>query len=108
MLNIYKMEGLPIVELDKLTLHMMVGAVIGARFGHILFYDPIHYLNNPIEILPIKIDPDFQFTGLAGLASHGGISGALLALYVYNRKFKKGYLWLLVLLSHDLIWCLRS
>jgi phosphatidylglycerol---prolipoprotein diacylglyceryl transferase len=94
MVGIYKKEGHAVIELDKLTLYMMLGAVIGARLGHILFYDPIHYLNNPIEILPIKIEPEFQFTGLAGLASHGGILGGLVALYVYHRKFKRGYLWL--------------
>jgi prolipoprotein diacylglyceryl transferase len=95
MLHIYKSEDVPVIEVDKLTIYIMVGAIIGARFGHVLFYDPVYYFYNPIEILPVKIEPSFQFTGLAGLASHGGILGALLALYVYNRKFKKDYLWLL-------------
>jgi phosphatidylglycerol---prolipoprotein diacylglyceryl transferase len=95
MLRIYKAEGIPTAELDKLTMYVMLGAIIGARFGHILFYDPLYYLNNPIEILPIRIKPTFQFTGLAGLASHGGTVGALIAVYLYHRKFKKDYLWML-------------
>ena len=95
MFNIYKKEDISMVELDKLVIYMMLGSIIGARFGHILFYDPIHYWNNPIEILPIKIKPNFQFTGLAGLASHGGIIGGLITLFIYNRKYKRGYLWLL-------------
>ncbi|MCB0488152.1 MAG: prolipoprotein diacylglyceryl transferase [Cyclobacteriaceae bacterium] len=95
MVSIYKSEGIPVGEVDRLSIYMMLGALIGARFGHILFYDPIYYLHNPVEILPIKIDPHFQFTGLAGLASHGGIIGALLALYLYNRKAEKNYWWLL-------------
>lgn len=95
MLNIYRSEDIPPIELDKLTTYIVLGTILGARFGHILFYDPIYYWNNPIEILPFKINPTFEFTGLTGLASHGGILGALLALYLYNRKFKKGYLWLL-------------
>lgn len=94
MISIFNREATPIVELDKLVTYVMLGGIIGARFGHILFYDPIYYWNNPIEILPFKIDP-FEFTGLAGLASHGGILGALIALYFYNRKYQKGYLWLL-------------
>lgn len=93
--TVYKSEGIPLIELDTLTTYMVLGVVLGARLGHILFYDPVYYWNNPIEILPIKINPTFEFTGLTGLASHGGILGALLALYLYNRKFKKGYLWLL-------------
>lgn len=95
MLNVYKSEGIPLTELDKLATFVMLGGIIGVRAGHILFYDPIYYLNNPIEILPFKVKPTFQFTGLAGLASHGGILGALLALYFYSRKVKKDYLWLL-------------
>jgi prolipoprotein diacylglyceryl transferase len=94
-LRIYKAEGIPSAELDRLTFYVMLGAIIGARFGHILFYDPLYYLNNPIEILPIRINSTLQFTGLAGLASHGGILGALVALYLYHRKFKKDYLWML-------------
>jgi len=95
LLSIYKSENVPLTELDKLTTYVVLGVILGARLGHILFYDPIYYWNNPIEILPFKINPTFEFTGLAGLASHGGILGTLLALYFYNRKFKKGYLWLL-------------
>ena len=95
MAHIYKTENHPIIELDKVTLYVMLGGILGARFGHILFYDPIHYWNNPIEILPFKVNPTFQFTGLAGLARHGGILGALLALYLYTRKFKESYFALL-------------
>jgi prolipoprotein diacylglyceryl transferase len=94
-LGIYRSENSRVDELDQLVIYVLVGAVVGARLGHILFYDPIYYLNNPFEILPIKVYPTFEFTGLAGLASHGGVLGAMLALYVYNRKFRKGYLWLL-------------
>lgn len=92
--NIFRSEGIATTEVDRLTIYVMLGAVIGARLGHVLFYDPVYYLNNPIEILPFKIKPTFQFTGLAGLASHGGILGALLGLYLYNRDLKN-HLWLL-------------
>jgi prolipoprotein diacylglyceryl transferase len=93
MQKIYKQENLSQSDLDKLTMYVVLGAIIGARLGHVLFYDPIYYLNNPIEILPIQIEPTFQFTGLAGLASHGGVLGALLALYLYSKKYKKDILW---------------
>ena len=94
MRTIYKAEGIPAVELDKLTGYAMIGAIVGARFGHVLFYDPVYYLHNPIEILPFKLHP-FQFTGLTGLASHGGILGALMAIYMYSRMSKRDYVWLL-------------
>jgi phosphatidylglycerol:prolipoprotein diacylglycerol transferase len=94
-LHLYKQEGVSSPELDKVTIYVMLGAIVGARFGHILFYDPVYYFHNPIEILPFRVSPTFQFTGLTGLASHGGILGALLALYFYTRKYPKDYLWLL-------------
>lgn len=95
MLNVYKSEGIPLIELDKLVTYVLLGAIVGARLGHILFYDPIYYWNNPIEVLPFRIQPTFQFTGLAGLSSHGGIFGALLAVYFYSRRFKRDYAWFL-------------
>jgi len=91
MQRIYKRENLSQSDLDKLTAFVAVGAIIGARLGHVLFYDPVYYLHNPIEILPVRIEPTFEFTGFAGLASHGGVLGALLALYLYNRKYKKDF-----------------
>ncbi len=95
LIKVYESESIPTVELDKLTTYLIVGIVLGARFGHILFYNPGHYWDNPIEILPIRLNPTFEFTGLAGLASHGGMIGALFALFLYCRKFRKDYLWIL-------------
>ena len=95
MINIYQREEIDAGKLEDLVTYIMVGAIVGARFGHILFYEPLHYWHNPIEILPFRLEPTFQFTGLAGLASHGGILGALVALYRFNRKYQLGYLWLL-------------
>jgi len=93
--KIYKREGLSQYDLDKLAIYVTLGAIIGARFGHILFYDPTYYLNNPMEILPVRTDPTFRFIGFAGLASHGGVLGALFALYLYSKKYKKDFLWTL-------------
>lgn len=107
MLLMYRKEGLTQSDLDKLATYVVFGAIIGARFGHVLFYDPVHYWNNPIEILPIRINPHFQFTGLAGLASHGGVIGALIALYLYTKKYQKDYLWTLdrLTISASLLGC---
>ncbi|HAA14386.1 MAG TPA: prolipoprotein diacylglyceryl transferase [Cytophagales bacterium] len=93
--HIYKKEGIPVTEMDNLTIYVVLGAVLGARLGHVFFYEPAYYLAHPIEILPIKLEPSFQFTGFSGLASHGGILAVLLALYFYKRRYKKDYLWLL-------------
>jgi phosphatidylglycerol---prolipoprotein diacylglyceryl transferase len=83
---IYKKEGRPVKEIDRLTMYLVVGTIVGARLGHVLFYDPIFYFQNPLDILMI-------WEG--GLASHGGIIGVLLALYLFARKTKISYLWIL-------------
>jgi prolipoprotein diacylglyceryl transferase len=65
---------------------MVVATIVGARLGHVLFYDPIHYFQNPHKILMV-------WEG--GLASHGGIIGILIALYLFTRKTGINYLWIL-------------
>ena len=82
----FKREGLTIELLDKLTIYMAIGTVLGARIGHCLFYQPDYYLSNPLEILKIWH---------GGLASHGAAIGILIALYYFSKKNKKPYLWIL-------------
>jgi phosphatidylglycerol---prolipoprotein diacylglyceryl transferase len=86
MYSIYKKEGRPGDEIDSLTIYMVVATIVGARLGHVLFYDPIHYLQNPHQIIMI-------WEG--GLASHGGVIGILIATFLFARKTKVSYLWML-------------
>lgn len=88
-----KKEGKPEKEVDTLTIIMVVATILGARLGHILFYQPEIIWENPLGILlPFEFSPKFRFTGLQGLASHGGAIGILLALWWYARKRKLSYL----------------
>jgi phosphatidylglycerol:prolipoprotein diacylglycerol transferase len=95
MAYIFRKEGKSINELDTLTTYVLFGAILGARFGHILFYDPLYYLRHPIEILPIRLSPSFEFTGLSGLASHGGGVGIFIAIFLYCRRYQAHYIQLL-------------
>ncbi|MCB8995518.1 MAG: prolipoprotein diacylglyceryl transferase [Bacteroidales bacterium] len=82
----FKKEGLSTEKLDQLTLYIALGTVIGARLGHCLFYDFSYYMQHPWEILQIW---------RGGLASHGASIGILVALYLYVRKNKMSFLWLI-------------
>jgi len=96
--KMFKKEGLSIELLDKLTFYVVISTIIGARLGHCIFYEPEIYLRHPLRmILPFEGTPgkDFHFTGYQGLASHGGAIGLLIGLYLYARKFKRPYLWVL-------------
>ncbi|MBX2945989.1 MAG: prolipoprotein diacylglyceryl transferase [Cyclobacteriaceae bacterium] len=85
---IYKKEGKPEKDVDTLTIYMVIATIIGARLGHVLFYEPERYFANPIDILKI-------WEG--GLASHGAAVGILFALWLYARKKKPGQSYLQVL-----------
>jgi len=84
--RIFKNENLGEAVLDRLTIYMAIGVIIGARLGHCLFYEPGYYLRHPLEIILI-------YKG--GLASHGAAIGILTAVWLFARKEKKDYFWVL-------------
>ncbi|MBE9491921.1 MAG: prolipoprotein diacylglyceryl transferase [Bacteroidetes bacterium] len=86
MQRIFKHENLPANLLDKLTTYAIIATIIGARLGHCLFYDLEYYMSHPLEIILIW---------KGGLASHGAAIGLLLALYLFAKKYKKPYIWIL-------------
>lgn len=89
----HKKEGKPEKEVDTLTIVMVIATILGARLGHVIFYQPEIIWENPLGVLlPFEFSPKFRFTGLQGLASHGGAIGILLALWWYARKKKLSYL----------------
>jgi prolipoprotein diacylglyceryl transferase len=79
LVQIYRNERRSEQNLSSLLLYILLGTVIGARLGHVLFYQPDYYLARPWEILMI-----WQ----GGLASHGGFTGVLIAIYLYLRKYR--------------------
>jgi prolipoprotein diacylglyceryl transferase len=87
MQRVFRREGKPVQDLDYLLLYLLGGTVIGARLGHVLFYAPGYYLLRPFEIIAI-------WEG--GLASHGGLIGVLLAIWLYcRRREDQPFVWLL-------------
>lgn len=93
--KLYELKKLPMETFQTLFMYSFVGILAGARLGHCLFYDPEYYLNHPLEIvLPVHFLPngDWKFTGYAGLASHGGTLGLIIALVLFCRKTKIHYL----------------
>ena len=88
--KIFIKEQLSIEYLQKLALYTMIGIFAGARLGHCLLYEPEYYLARPIEMFfPIKPNlygGGYRFIGYAGLASHGGAIGLIVAMIVYTIK----------------------
>lgn len=88
--NMFKKEKLSLENLDTLAFYIFIATIIGARLGHCLFYEPEYYLKHPLEmILPFNFKGGgFHYTGFQGLASHGGILGVFIAIWLYARKTK--------------------
>ena len=83
--KIFEKERLPEKWFDSLFVYMMLGIILGARLGHCLFYEPAYYLANPLEVFAI-------WEG--GLASHGGVIGIIIAVWLYSKRVtKKSMLW---------------
>jgi phosphatidylglycerol:prolipoprotein diacylglycerol transferase len=64
-------------KVDDLLLYMTFGVVVGGRLGFVLFYEPVHYLNNPAEIPQLW---------RGGMAFHGALLGCGLANWLFARR----------------------
>jgi prolipoprotein diacylglyceryl transferase len=84
--HVYRREGRPPDQVYDLVLTVIAGTLVGARLGHVLLYDPGHYLSHPLRILAV-------WEG--GLASHGAVVGILLAVWLYARfAVNQSFLWI--------------
>jgi prolipoprotein diacylglyceryl transferase len=85
--RMFKKEGVDEKILDTLLVYVVVATIVGARLGHVFFYDWDQYKNNLVDIVKV-------WEG--GLASHGAAIAILIALYFFSKKVsKKTYLWIL-------------
>lgn len=99
MKKIFDRENEPVEKLDKLFIYTLVSTLLGARLGHVFFYDWPYFSQHPAEILlPFRWDAngDFDFTGFAGLASHGAAIAIIIAVIWYSKKvIHRPVLWVL-------------
>jgi phosphatidylglycerol---prolipoprotein diacylglyceryl transferase len=83
--KMFKDAGRSQEELDRLLIYVLVATIIGARLGHVFFYEADYYLRN-IHLIPQV------WTG--GLASHGAAVGIIIAMYIYaKRTTKTTFMW---------------
>ena len=85
-LRIFKKEHVSEKETDILFTYMFVFTIVGARLGHVFFYEPHYFLAHPLQILEVWH---------GGLASHGAVIGILLGLYIFSKRQHRSYIWTL-------------
>ena len=106
MKRIFNHEKRPLSQLDSLFVYSVLATMLGARLGHVFFYDWPYYKDHIIEILlPVResagsslfgLINGYEFTGFAGLASHGAAIGIIVGMYLFIRKYKDfSLLWVL-------------
>jgi phosphatidylglycerol:prolipoprotein diacylglycerol transferase len=66
-------------QIEDLLTWMILGVILGGRFGYVLFYQPAYYLQNPHEIL---------FIWQGGMAFHGGLLGVIIAGLIFTTRYK--------------------
>ena len=97
MKRVYANENQSEKKLESLFMYSVLGIMIGARLGHVIFYQSELFKEDFLSVfLPFKFTGGFEFTGFRGLASHGATIGMIISMYVYNKKIlKKSVLWIL-------------
>ena len=98
MKRMYLKENVATERLETMLFYIVLSTLIGARLGHVIFYDWEYYQSHLLEIfLPIEKTTDgYTFTGFRGLASHGAAIGILTGIIIYQKIYKeKTLLWIL-------------
>jgi phosphatidylglycerol:prolipoprotein diacylglycerol transferase len=70
-------------ELDDLLFYIALGVILGGRLGYVIFYQPVYFLQHPLEI---------PMLWQGGMSFHGGFLGVLTAVWLFTRKYQKRWL----------------
>ena len=97
MKRIFTREKVSLEYLDPLFLYTVLATMIGARLGHVIFYQSELISEDFFSIfLPFRFKGGFEFTGFQGLASHGAAIGIIIGMYLYRKKYNyKSLMWIL-------------
>lgn len=72
-------KSLPISmeDIENLYFYLILGLIIGARAGYVIFYNLPYYIHNPLDLLAIW---------KGGMSFHGGLAGSVLGGILFCRK----------------------
>ena len=94
---IFKREKIKLEFLDPLFIYTVLATMLGARLGHVIFYQPELFSQDFFSVfLPFKFKGGFEFQGFQGLASHGAAIGIIIGMFLYRKKYNyKSLMWIL-------------
>lgn len=76
LLKKYKFD-LPGNFFDDFIPYFVISIIIGGRLGHVIFFEPLRFLENPLEIFMVW---------KGGMSFHGGAIGVIVAEFYYAKK----------------------
>jgi phosphatidylglycerol:prolipoprotein diacylglycerol transferase len=68
---------LTVADFDDFILWVTLGVILGGRIGYVLFYNPAHFAQHPLEALQLW---------KGGMSFHGGFLGCVLAVILFARR----------------------
>ena len=74
--------GVSKLDVENLYFYLILGLIVGARLGYVLFYDLKMYLADPLEIFAIWH---------GGMSFHGGLICVLLVGVLFSWRNKKSF-----------------
>ena len=77
-------------KISDLMFYGMIRAIIGGRFGYMLFYGTDQLLSDPFSIF---------YIWQGGLSFHGGLTGVLISCYVLSKRWNVRFFWLMDLVA---------
>lgn len=95
MKKIFEIDNVNEKYLDSLFAYTVLGTILGARLGHVIFYQPELFKEDFWSVfLPIRTKPYFEFAGFSGLASHGAAIALIFTTFYFSLKIiKKNPFW---------------
>jgi phosphatidylglycerol:prolipoprotein diacylglycerol transferase len=64
-------------DIDDFILWVTFGIILGGRIGYVLFYNPEHFIENPVETVQLW---------KGGMSFHGGFTGCIVAVILFARQ----------------------
>ena len=64
-------------KFDDYITYLIIGLILGGRFGYVLFYNLNYYINSPLDIFKL-----WQ----GGMSFHGGVLGIIIASFLFAKK----------------------
>jgi len=95
MTKIFKIDNVNQKYLEPLFTWTLIGTILGARMGHVIFYQPELFREDFWSVfLPISTKNGLKFTGFSGLASHGATIALIFTTLYYSFKIiRKNPFW---------------